>query len=1018
LLGFTFGRLALVAVLCTVALGQVESLPPPVVHGNSFEIISNSRYSVHYGFTDSLSDTVLSNVLWAMGRVPSFGSSYREIYVATPSNVYLYDTASHVLNVHLAGDHRYPLYNSSSAFQVGIAVERNEEAGLAVQAGLLAGDAFWSLDSGYVTSCPTASATFYADTAWNPNHAINLVDVFGRMSVTGLTDSCVAISSDSTLPLPATDGADTFELLVSGLGQDSTFDTTSLSLSTVSKLLWAGYGVTPHIAGDWKGLTIPSASAMYYLTRRIYLVADTAVMRYHNRLPPGYDRSTRDHRLELVTSGDCRDSLRAACPSIPATAPVYIVVCVDDTTSAWGLLEAGFAGFQYLMEAHALGLHGRLTAPISPDERAAIIAALGLPSTDLPIIVFAVGEPALAFDVGVQRIVAPTDTVDSGTVVTPQAWVRNYGDTVATFSVKLNIGTGYTNTQTVTNLAPDDSVEVSFANWTAAPRGLLAVRCSTGLAGDQVHGNDTLSGSVMVRVKDIGVVGINKPAGSYGLGETVTPAATIRNYGNVPAGFEVWMLLTDPTDSLYYSDSVNVANLDTANNLVVDAFRPCTLQLLGNWTAKCSTALSGDMRLDNNVMTGGFTIRPPWVEREPMPGPPSYRPVKDGAWLAYDSGSGLVYAGKGNKSSDFYSYDIADNDWTSLRGIPLGLEAKLPRQGACGVADGSGYIYMAKGNNTLGFWRYDIATDSWLQLADVPAGGSHRMVKAGSGVVYVQIGDSGFVYLLKGPTCEFYRFNVATGTWETMQSAPAGSHANWYDGSFLVFDGDHVIYAHKAKYHELWAYDVLNATWSSTQRNGMPFVGRDARSRRSGGGGAGAWFEGGIYALKGGSTSEFWCYAATADTWTEFNQLPPTGSFGNHKVSAGGSMVSVDGTLFALKGNQTNELWRDSLVSLKALQTSREGVMAEQAANGEWRMAISPNPLASGFAMLRYSLPKAGLATLNVFDMAGRTVLSQTMAVGRTGTARLDLRKLEAGVYMVKVTTEGFSTTQKLVVEH
>jgi hypothetical protein len=401
-----------------------------------------------------------------------------------------------------------------------------------------------------------------------------------------------------------------------------------------------------------------------------------------------------------------------------------------------------------------------------------------------------------------------------------------------------------------------------------------------------------------------------------------------------------------------------------------------------------------------------------------MPGPPSYRPVKDGAWLAYDSGSGLVYAGKGNKSSDFYSYDIADNDWTSLCGIPLGLEAKLPRQGACGVADGSGYIYMAKGNNTLGFWRYDIATDSWLQLADVPAGGSHRMVKAGSGVVYVQIGDSGFVYLLKGPTCEFYRFNVATGTWETMQSAPAGSHANWYDGSFLVFDGDHVIYAHKAKYHELWAYDVLNATWSSTQRNGMPFVGRDARSRRSGGGGAGAWFEGGIYALKGGSTSEFWCYAATADTWTEFNQLPPTGSFGNHKVSAGGSMVSVDGTLFALKGNQTNELWRDSLVSLKALQTSREGVMAEQAANGEWRMAISPNPLASGFAMLRYSLPKAGLATLNVFDMAGRTVLSQTMAVGRTGTARLDLRKLEAGVYMVKVTTEGFSTTQKLVVEH
>jgi hypothetical protein len=53
-----------------------------------------------------------------------------------------------------------------------------------------------------------------------------------------------------------------------------------------------------------------------------------------------------------------------------------------------------------------------------------------------------------------------------------------------------------------------------------------------------------------------------------------------------------------------------------------------------------------------------------------------------------------------------------------------------------------------------------------------------------------------------------------------------------------------------------------------------------------------------------------------------------------------------------------------------------------------------------------------------VFDVAGRTVLNQTIAAGRTGTASLDLRQLEAGVYLVKVTAEGFSTTQKLVVEH
>ncbi|MCX6841443.1 MAG: hypothetical protein NTX53_04050 [candidate division WOR-3 bacterium] len=334
--------LLFLALAGSVALAQVESLPPPAVHGNSFEIISNSRYSAHSGFTSSLSDTVLSNVLWAMNRVPSFGSSYREIYVATPTNVYLYDSVAHALNVHLTGDQRY---SSISAFEVGIAVERNEEAGLAVQAGLLAGDAFWSEGNGTVTSCPMAFAANYANSHWNPTHTINMVDVFGRMSVTGLTDSCVAISSDSTLPRPNTDAADTFEVLISDLGQDWDFDPSGVGLGYVSQLLWAGYGVTPHMPISKRGLTVASAVANYYLTKKVYLVRDVGVDRYHNRLPPGTNLSTSDHRLEAVTPGDRRNSLRAACPGIPGTAPVYIVVCVSDTTDAWMMQEPGFVGF-------------------------------------------------------------------------------------------------------------------------------------------------------------------------------------------------------------------------------------------------------------------------------------------------------------------------------------------------------------------------------------------------------------------------------------------------------------------------------------------------------------------------------------------------------------------------------------------------------------------------------------------------------------------------------------------------
>ena len=98
------------------------------------------------------------------------------------------------------------------------------------------------------------------------------------------------------------------------------------------------------------------------------------------------------------------------------------------------------------------------------------------------------------------------------------------------------------------------------------------------------------------------------------------------------------------------------------------------------------------------------------------------------------------------------------------------------------------------------------------------------------------------------------------------------------------------------------------------------------------------------------------------------------------------------------------------VVSLSGVMTTSEPIVNAT-------FAISPNPLMSGLATVRYNLPEAGLATLSVFDVTGRTVYEQTLAAGRSGTASLDLRKLGVGVYLVKVATEGFSTTQKLVIE-
>jgi len=343
----------------------------------------------------------MANVLWAMSRAPRAGSEYREFYVATPENVYRYDPSNLLLTLYRAGDHRY---NSGSAFEVGVAAGRPEETGMAIQAGLLAGTAFRRMtnDEGRtsnggqsainVVSCPMEWAADHAAADWNPAHPIRMVNVFGSAPAAPLDTVCVARSTDSSLPLPHVVGPDTFEAVVADLGQDSSFSPVELSQENLSQLCWAAYGVTPHATYNRRqGLTVPSAMADYYLTDRIYVVGQDEVGRYHNRLADT-EVTTRDHRLEPVTIGDRRPQLRAASTRIPGSAPTYFVVCVPDTTSESALMEAGFAGFQLLAQARALGLAGCLVVPLSRAERRDIVTALQLPDGHVPALVFAVGE--------------------------------------------------------------------------------------------------------------------------------------------------------------------------------------------------------------------------------------------------------------------------------------------------------------------------------------------------------------------------------------------------------------------------------------------------------------------------------------------------------------------------------------------------------------------------------------------------------------------------------------------------
>jgi hypothetical protein len=79
--------------------------------------------------------------------------------------------------------------------------------------------------------------------------------------------------------------------------------------------------------------------------------------------------------------------------------------------------------------------------------------------------------------------------------------------------------------------------------------------------------------------------------------------------------------------------------------------------------------------------------------------------------------------------------------------------------------------------------------------------------------------------------------------------------------------------------------------------------------------------------------------------------------------------------------------------------------------------SIRPNPLTRDFAVLRYGLSRAGVAELSVYNVAGQRLMAQTLVAGRSGSVDLDLRHLSNGVYVVKFSSEGFASSQKLVVQ-
>ena len=214
-------------------------------------------------------------------------------------------------------------------------------------------------------------------------------------------------------------------------------------------------------------------------------------------------------------------------------------------------------------------------------------------------------------DVGVSKLVAPTGTVDSGTVVTPACSLHNYRSYTETYPVRMHIGDGYDTTLTVTNHAPGQTVYLEFPQWTALERGNVAVSCSTGLADDDIVSNDKVAGTVTVNVYDVAVTAIFAPPDSVDSGAVIVPMAEIQNFGTMTDLVTVHFRIGSYYDTVRLS--MKIGGTDTA--------------VLGSWTAmapgtypvRCSAASwRGDMVPTNDELSKSVVVLAMGVEEQPV----------------------------------------------------------------------------------------------------------------------------------------------------------------------------------------------------------------------------------------------------------------------------------------------------------------------------------------------------------------------------------------------------------------
>jgi N-acetylneuraminic acid mutarotase len=159
-----------------------------------------------------------------------------------------------------------------------------------------------------------------------------------------------------------------------------------------------------------------------------------------------------------------------------------------------------------------------------------------------------------------------------------------------------------------------------------------------------------------------------------------------------------------------------------------------------------------------------------WTPRANLPVP------LDGAVGASDGTYGYVACGRttgGTYTNTLYRYDPSTDSWTNLSTVPGGVGRFIPI-----MAYYQGKLYIGGGWGSSGcrqdFYAYDIAMNNWTTLPNHPTTHYDAWAMAYNGKIYV----TGEHPACGAYTNQYYYYNIASNAWSPMPVFPGGNRNN------------------------------------------------------------------------------------------------------------------------------------------------------------------------------------------------------------------------------------------------